>query len=89
MSTQTPEHPTPSSDVTYHEVDHDFPREYEIRRYAAHTVNISGHARVQVGDQYTYSSGQNAVQQLITSLHYPEIVQRYETIEENHGTTCH
>lgn len=89
MSTHTPEDPSSSSIVPYDEGDPQLCFQQETRRDAPPIINISGHARVQLGDQHTYTSSQNAVQQLITSLHYPEIVQRYETIEENHGTTCH
>lgn len=53
------------------------------------SINISGNARVHLGDQHFHNQNQTTrvITQLSEDFHFPEISQRYETIEDCFGGT--
>lgn len=52
-------------------------------------ISISGNASVHIGDQYFLGKDaeQDAIDTLTRSLHFPEILRRYENIREQHNGT--
>ncbi|KAK5100885.1 hypothetical protein LTR70_001078 [Exophiala xenobiotica] len=58
--------------------------------FAGHSypaINISGQAQVQLGDKHYHSGTPDQSQRLASSLHFPEIHRRYESIEDAHSDT--
>lgn len=58
--------------------------------FAGHSypaINISGQAQVQLGDRHYHSGTHDESQRFASSLHFPEIHRRYESVEDAHSDT--
>lgn len=51
------------------------------------TINISGHAQVHLGDQHYQSAPQDEIERIASSLYFPDIHRRYESIVDAHSDT--